>query len=327
MGMKRWWTLLMWLMMMSLSTATAVAGKSKTAEVPASEAVAPGAAEASAAEAAAQGDAVAAIPHVVGPKDVSLGHHARIALPTGMRLLAEAEAQALMRKVGNDPEGVIAAIFPPPGAASWVVIIEAQDVGYVSDDDADELDASALLQSFRSGTEEQNKQRVKQGVSALTIDGWSEAPRYDRVRHHLVWGLNAHDPDGKVVNFFTRFLGRYGYLSVDLIDSPDTLMASKVQAQAVLNALSFEPGAAYGDHASEDHSSGMGLTALVLGGTGVVLAKKGILVALLLAFKKGFVVIFLAIGAFFKRWFGRKSSNDAVPKVSGAGGDSGPPPV
>jgi uncharacterized membrane-anchored protein len=267
----------------------------------------------------AEPNPLAGLPHVVGPKRVELGHEAQIDLPEGMILLEKVAAQELMRKVGNGAEHVVAAITPPESSpSSWLVVIEAKDVGYVSDSDASELDASAMLEQFKQGTIEQNKRRVTMGVSELFLDGWSEPPRYERATRHLVWGLNGHGVDGKVVNFFTRFLGRNGYLSVNLIDDPSTMEASKVQALSILTAVHFAPGARYEDHVDSDRDSGLGLKALVLGGTGVVIAKKtGILIAIVLALKKGFIVVVAAIGGFFKWLFGRKKQDpDADLTVS-----------
>jgi uncharacterized membrane-anchored protein len=176
------------------------------------------------------------------------------------------------------------------------------------------------------------------GVPALFIDGWSSPPRYEPLKRHLVWGLNGHDSDGKVVNFFTRFLGRNGFLSINLIDDSSKIEASKAQALSVLTAIHYAPGARYEDHASGDKDSGLGLKSLVLAGTGVVIAKKtGILIAILLALKKGVIVIVAAIGAFFKRLFGRRKRDaDAVlatseepvppPEPSPPHDDLGPPP-
>jgi uncharacterized membrane-anchored protein len=256
---------------------------------------------------------LATIPHVVGPKRVVLGHNAQIDVPSGMNLLERAQAQDLMRKVGNDTDGVVAVIMPPVGSGSdWMVVIGASDIGYVDDDDADDLDADNMLAQFKQGTLEQNKKRVAIGVPELFIDGWSERPHYQSATHHLVWGLNAHASDSKVVNYFTRFLGRLGYLSVNLIDDPATIETSKTQALSVLTALHFDMGSRYEDHVSSDRDSGIGLKALVLGGAGVVIAKKtGILIAIALFLKKGLVVIIVAIGGFF-RWLFRRKKDDAA---------------
>jgi uncharacterized membrane-anchored protein len=204
----------------------------------------------------AAADPLAGLPRVVGPKLVNLGHNAQIDLPAGMVLFEQAVAQDLVRKGGGAEESVVAAIVPALGSGHWHVLIEASDVGYVSDDDASELDAKEMLEQFESGTIEQNKKRVAIGVPELFVDGWSEPPRYESATRHLVWGLNVHDTDGKVVNFFTRFLGRNGFLSVNLIDDPLTIEASKREALSILTAVHFMPGFRYEDHVGSDHDSG-----------------------------------------------------------------------
>lgn len=259
-------------------------------------------------------DPILAMPHITGPKLVNLGHDAEIDLPAGMILLERAASVELMKQWGNDYASIVAVVLPPRGTATWSIVIDAADIGYISDDDADELDPDPLMKSIKDGTLEQNKERKKLGVPELFIDGWSEKPRYERLQHHLVWGINGHDTDGKVVNFFTRFLGRNGMLSVNLIDAPDTIEASKKDALAVLNVLRFRPGARYSDHVDGDKDSGIGLRALVLGGAGLAIAKKGgFLVALILFLKKGFVVIAAAFAGFFKWMFGRKRKTDGTP--------------
>jgi uncharacterized membrane-anchored protein len=288
-------------------------------------------AEAPDGDAGAEGDPVAGllarVPHLVGPKQVSLGHHVQIDLPAGMNLIEQAQAQELLRKAGENPEGLIAVILPPARSGmTWTVMVSVSEVGYVSDSDADELEAGDMLEQYKQGTVKQNTQRVAAGSPELFVDDWSEVPRYERDKHHLVWGLNVHDATGKSVNFFTRFLGRNGYLSVNLIDDPSKIQASKVEALSVLTALRFEQGSRYEDHASSDHDSGLGLKALVLGGAGVVIAKKtGILIAILLVLKKGIIVVFAAVAGFFRWLFRRKKAPETIDTAPSVTRDPDPP--
>jgi uncharacterized membrane-anchored protein len=262
-------------------------------------------------------------PHVVGPKHVDLGNNTSIDLPDGMVLFERAAAQELLRKSGNSPEGVVAMVFKP--GSEWHVFIEYQDSGYIDDSDADDLDAGELLDSYREGTQAQNKTRKSMGQSELFIDTWTEKPRYEKPVHHLVWGLAAHSTEGKVVNFFTRILGRNGYLSVDLIDEPERLDASKKEALAILQATRFNAGWAYADHVGSDRSSGVGLRGLVLGGAGVaVAAKLGLIAKLLLVFKKAFILIGAAVAGLFRWLFRRKSR--ATPNVASSSPPDDQPP-
>ena len=319
--MKRWWVLVC-VLIMSMSGAAVAKDKAPARPKPAQKAAAEPPAEAPVAAPANAVPEPPEIPHIVGPKRVDLGHHAQNDLPADMVLIEHQAAQELMRKWGNSPDGVIAVIFPQGDKATWWVSIEASDDGYVDDDDADELDAKSMLEQIKQGTLAQNKTRVSIGVPEFFVDDWREPPHYQPALHHLVWGINGHESRGKVVNFSTRFLARNGYLSVDLVDSTDTIEHSKTQALAILTAVHFASGFRYEDHASGDNSSGIGLKALVLGGTAVVLAKKGgILIAILLVLKKGIIVIAVAIAAFFKRMFRRKK-----PEAIGLGPTAMDPP-
>jgi uncharacterized membrane-anchored protein len=253
-------------------------------------------------------------PHLKGPALVQLGHEIEIDLPAGTILLERAEARKMLEQGGDFTDNVLAVVGKLD--ANWMIVIEYDDVGYVNDSDADQLDANELLRQYEVGTKQQNVRRKSLGVPELVLDGWSERPAYKRELRHLVWGLKAHTVEGPVINFFTRVLGRNGYISINLIDSPDAIEQSKLDSAGVLAAIKFKPGARYEDHQEGDRDSGLGLKALVLGGAGVGVAKAakaGILVKLLLVFKKGFIFIIIAIAGLAKWLLGRKKKQQDVP--------------
>lgn len=258
------------------------------------------------------------VPHVEGPRRIDLGEAIEIDLPAGFALYERAQARELLQKSGSDAAHVLAIVTQL--GKDWAVIIEYDDVGYVTDSDADELDSDDLLESYRRGTVEQNAKRRQLGVAELTIDGWSEPPRYDRLRRQLAWGIKGHTTMGQVINLFTNVLGRGGYLSMNLIDDPAALERSKAEAAPILAATRFKPGSRYEDYREGDRSSGIGLRGLVLGGVGVAVAKKtGILVAILLGLKKGIVVIGAAIAGLFKWLFSRgrrRTESDTAEAVA-----------
>lgn len=278
----------------------------------------------------------------MGPAVVDIGNNSEVDVPAGMLMLEKAQAQEMLRKGGDNVDSVVGVIGQK--GKEWLVIIEFDGDGYVDDDDADKLDAAELLKSYEEGTAAQNAVRRQNGIAELFVDGWSENPKYERAKHHLVWGLKAHsrqaaDPanptvmkDAPVVNYFTRVLGRSGWLSINLIDGAERIEASKVEVAGVLQAVRFKAGWRYEDHKSEDKSSGMGLRALVLGGAGVALATKGgFLIKLLLIFKKAIIFIVVGIGGLFKWLFGRKKKEDEPMVINDPPHDpphdpNGPPP-
>jgi uncharacterized membrane-anchored protein len=312
-----------WLAMMATATAEDKAekqpakptAKAKSPKQPPPEA-APPAEEEAAEDAELTPEEIEATlpPHINGPKLVDLGHNIEINVPEGMLLLERAEAQKMLAEGGDFTDNVLAIVGKVD--AEWLIVIEFADVGYVDDSDANQLDANELFRQFEEGTRQQNIKRKSLGVPELFLDGWSEMPSYKHDKNQLVWGLKGHSSDGPVINFFTRILGRHGYLSVNLIDSPDQIEKSKVDSASVLTSLSFRKGSTYADHQDDDKSSGLGLRALVLGGTGVAVAKAakaGILIKLLLVFKKAFLFIILGVAGFFKWLFGRKKRDEYTP--------------
>jgi uncharacterized membrane-anchored protein len=264
-------------------------------------------------------------PHITGPKLVDLGNQTEIDLPAGAILFEKTEAAAFVRQGGGDGTHVVAVV----GAlgAPWTIILEFSDQGYVDDSDADKLDAAELFASYQEGNNQQNEQRKTMGIDPLLLDGWSEMPAYDKASHTLKWGLKAHSKDGNVINYFRRALGRNGFLSINLIDGADRIEQAKVATAPIVAAIRFKSGSRYEDHQSGDKDSGIGLRGLVLGGAGVaILAKTGLLLKILLIFKKGILVIVVGIGGIFKWLFGRKKKADpTVPPSPPTGTD--PPPV
>jgi uncharacterized membrane-anchored protein len=269
-------------------------------------------------------------PHVRGPKLVDLGHNVEIELPEGLILFERAEAQRIVQQGGGSAENVLGAVIKLD--AEWLVVLEFADIGYVNDDDADQLDAGELFAQYQEGTRIQNERRRQLGIPELFLDGWSEMPKYHKAQHQLVWGLRGHtvgEDGGPVINFFTRLLGRHGYLSINLIDAPDRIEQSKLEAAPLLAATRFMTGYTYADYREGDRNSGIGLRALVLGGTGVAVmkaAKAGFLVKLLLVFKKGFIVIILAVGGLLKWLLGRKKQEDELPAYGYDETSGGAPP-
>ncbi|HWO27146.1 MAG TPA: DUF2167 domain-containing protein [Kofleriaceae bacterium] len=281
------------------------------------------AAPARAADAGATGHEV---PHVAGPRRIDLGDGVELDLPAGAVLYERTAARALLEAAGNHSEGVLGVVMRTD--RRWVLVIEHEPIGYVSDADAGELEPESLLASFREGTAQQNARRRELGLAELVIDGWSEPPRYDRAKHQLLWSIRGHTAQGPGINSFTRVLGRGGYLSLSLVDEPETIEQSKQEAAAIIDATRFLPGAQYEDYREGDKSSGMGLRMLVLGGAGVAVAKAaktGILVAILLALKKFFVVIGLGVASLCKWLLHRRSRPPAAP-VTAADPDAGAGP-
>jgi len=261
----------------------------------------------------------------VGPAKVAVtAASATIDLPDGFVFLNREDTKGFLEATGNKagPHDV-GTILPQKLDKERVffVSVEYDAVGYVKDDEADKLDAEALLRSIREGTEASNEFRIQKGFKPLHVLGWAEAPRYDRTNHQIVWAINGHsDDEGDSVNFNTRVLGRAGYLSLDLVCAPPMLGELKPTLAGLLAKTSFDAGSSYADFKpGKDKVAEFGLAALVVGGAAVagkaalkvgLLSKLG---AIILGAKKLFILIGVAIAGFFRKLFGRKKPAEAPP--------------
>jgi len=254
---------------------------------------------------------------LVGPRDLDLGFDISIALPEGFAFLPKEPATQALESMGNfGNEDLLGLIVSEDEEATYFVVVEYFDPGWVDDDEA--LDADDLMSALQQSQREGNKVREANGFEALSLDGWAEKPYYDHGLHHLVWGLTVTDSTGSSINYSTRILGRRGFVSLNLVADPETIVNDKAAVQALLKATSFSSGARYEDYdSSTDRSSGLGIGALVAGGA--IAAKVGIfakigklLLVLILALKKGFILVLVGVGAFFKKIFGGNKDSEIV---------------
>lgn len=232
---------------------------------------------------------------------------ANLKLLEGYSLLNAEDTKTFETENGNLPSGSeIGAVVPMEG--DWMVYLEYDEAGHISDDEKTSIDADKLLQSYKDGTEAANKKLDE--ANHLFVDGWETAPHYDEGLHSLTWSLNAHNNNQeKIINYNVRVLTREGYVSVILVSDPEHLAESRKRMETeVLSGFSIKDGKRYEDYnASTDKKSNMGLAALVVGGAGLAVAKKAGLLAVLLVALKKFGVIIVAAAAGVWRWLRGKS--------------------
>jgi len=234
-----------------------------------------------------------------GPQTVSLGQIADLQLPAGYVFLDAQDTKTLMEQMGNVADGSeLGMVTAADEDATWFVIFEQRDVGYVRDDDKDDIDADAILESIREGTEEANKVRAERGISGIHVVGWQTAPRYDETTNNLTWAILGRDDDGgDVVNFNVRLLGRNGYVSATLVDDAAQITLARPHLDHLLGAFSYTSGHKYAEFREGDKIAKYGLAALVVGGAGAAAAKTGLLAALgKLIAKGGKLVIVFVLG-------------------------------
>jgi len=233
-----------------------------------------------------------------GPSVASLGNIAEVRLPEGFMFAGAGDTRLLMEAMENPTSGSELGLLGPENL-DWFVVFEFDEAGYIRDDEKDKLDADAMLKSIRAGNEEGNKERQKRGWATMTIVGWEQPPHYDPATHNLEWAIRGESQGKPVVNYNTRILGRRGVMRATLVTDPGTLAQTLPSFKTVLGGYAFKQGSRYEQYVSGDKVAKYGLTALVTGGAAAVAVKTGLFKYLW----KLIVVIFIAIGAFFKRVF------------------------
>lgn len=220
---------------------------------------------------------------------------------------------------GNPPhatDGVLGLVMPAgasPLAGGWGAVVTYEDTGFVSDEDAAEVDYAELLSQMRESEATRNEQRKTEGYPAIHLAGWAEQPRYDAATHSVVWAqdLSFEDTPTHSLNYDVRTLGRKGVLSINFISSMDQLPSIRAAAAAFTQHAAFDAGSRYGDFdASIDKKAEYGIGGLIAAGVGVAVVKKLGLLAILLKFLKplllAVVVGFAALRGKIASLFGRK---------------------
>lgn len=214
---------------------------------------------------------------------------------------------------GNPPgQGVLGMLFPadvtPFDAESWAVTLEYEEDGYVSDEDADDINYAELLDQMKADTQGESEARVSQGFEPIELVGWAATPYYDAASNKLHWAqeIKFGDADVNTLNYNIRVLGRKGVLVLNFIAGMEQKALIEENIDTVLALAEFEQGSKYEDFDPEfDKVAAYGIGALV---AGKLAAKAGLFAMLLIFLKKFGVIIVIALGAAGKALFSRKKS-------------------
>jgi uncharacterized membrane-anchored protein len=282
-------------------------------------------ADAAAAEApAAENDSVQAFVDSLKFQDgqVTLtAARATLNLPQSLRYLDGADAERVLTDLWGNPPGsdaigmlVPADISLADGDRSWAIVLQYEEEGYVSDEDAQEIDYTEMMQEMQASAADNNEARKQQGYGGVEIVGWAEPPRYDAGTHKLHWAKElAFEGQGEhTLNYDVRVLGRHGVLVMQAVAGIGQLGQIKPGMGEALAAVDFNEGARYADfNPATDKAAEYGLAALVAGG---IAAKTGLwakLLALLIAGKKLVIAAVVLLLAGIGKLFGKKKAGAA----------------
>lgn len=233
---------------------------------------------------------------VHGPGKADLKGVAEIDVPTGYVFIDGDGTRALMRSSGEPVSGQEVGMLMPTNHG-WTVFFEYNPIGYVKDDEKDDLDADKLLDAIKRGTAEANKERRRNGNPPLEIIGWEQKPKYDPETHNLEWAVRASSEGRELLNYNTRLLGRKGVMEVVLIVAPDELQKTLPTYRNVMAGYNFQSGQSYAEYRPGDQIAKYGLGALVVGGAAVGAAKLGLFAWLAVFLKKAWKFVVIAVVA------------------------------
>lgn len=249
-----------------------------------------------------------------GPIRVDIESHAEVTIPQGYIFTGKEGTMRAMKLMGNlltnKEVGMIAPaslLDPKSKDRPWFVVFEYDPIGYVKDDEKNNIDANSLLETFRENNRRANVTRAKEGLQTLEVAGWAVRPHYDQQTHNLEWGLELKEKQGEVdigntVNYEVRLLGRTGVMSSTLVLSREDLNTILPEFRKLLKSYEFKSGMRYAEFKQGDKIAQYGLTALIGGGAVAVAAKSGLLKHLW----KVLVAAAVGVGALLRRLWGRK---------------------
>ncbi len=249
------------------------------------------------------------------------GGLATLDLPPTFRYLDPADSnKVLVDAWGNPPGGeTLGMIFPadvsPLSPEGWGVVITYQEDGHVKDDDANTINYDSLLKQMKESSEEESKERIKEGYSSLLLAGWAEAPHYDSSAHKLYWALDLQPGDAKehALNYNIRVLGRKGVLVLNAVSGMTQLSTIKGEMEKVIGFTEFTPGNRYSDfNSSTDKVAEYGIAALVAGAVAAKLGLFAKLIALLIAAKKAILIGLVAIAGGIRKLLGMKKKESTA---------------
>ena len=241
-------------------------------------------------------------------------------VPEGFRYLNAEQAQYVIHDLWGNPDGegtlgmIIPDNVPITSFDSWAFIITYEQMGYVKDDDADDIDYDDLLVDLQKEMATENESRQQAGYEPISIVGWASKPYYDKNRKVLHWAkeLKFGESDVTTLNYNVRVLGRKGVLVLNAVAAMDALPEVTENINPVLTSFSYSDGNKYDDFNPElDEVAAWTIGGLV---AGKVLAKAGLFV-LFLKYIKLIGLAILGIASAAWKWFKSKTQPPVVREL------------
>jgi len=252
--------------------------------------------------------------------DIKFNNIGTLSVPTGFRYLDAKQAQFVLQDLWGNPQDttVLGLIVPEQKGVladdSWAFIITYEAMGYVKDDDADDIDYDDMLEQLKTDQIEENKLRSQMGYDPIEVIGWASQPYYDQDKKVLHWAkeLKFCENEYHTLNYNVRVLGRKGVMVLNAVSGMEQLKEVQANIDPVLTSFAYNDDLKYEAFDPElDEVAAWTIGGLV---AGKVLAKAGIF-ALLLKYIKVIIIGIGAIGTAAWKWFRRKTELPEVRNI------------
>jgi uncharacterized membrane-anchored protein len=244
-----------------------------------------------------------------------------IHVPDGFRYLDSEQSAYVLKDLWGNPDGsgTLGMIVPQNTSLladnGWAFIVTYDEMGYVKDDDAGDIDYDEMLTEMQNDTKTANEERVKEGYEEISLVGWASKPFYDADKKVLHWAKELKFAGNEVntLNYNVRILGRKGVVVLNAVSSINELPEVQKNITPVLSSFNYADGYQY-----KDFDPGIdNVAAWTIGGlvAGKLLAKAGFFVLFLKYIKLigiGIVALFTGIW----KWYKRKTELPTVRDIS-----------
>ena len=245
-------------------------------------------------------------------------------VPEAFRYLDAAQSRYVLEDLwGNPQDSSVLGMIVPQGRGiladdAWAFIISYEEMGYVEDGDANDINYDDLLEDVKTDAVAENEFRTSAGYEPIEIVGWASQPFYDADRKVLHWAkeIKFGENADNTLNYNVRVLGRKGVLVLNAVSPMTELPEVKESITPVLSAFTYADGLKYSDFNPDlDEVAAWTIGGLV---AGKVLAKAGFL-AILLKYIKFIIIGLGAAGTAVWRWW---KSRTTLPEVRNIEGDT-----
>ena len=239
-----------------------------------------------------------------------------LTVPQGYRFVHAEDAYTVLTELwGNPPsyaEGTLGMLFSdaygPEDREGYGIDIFYTEEGHIKDEDAADYDYEELLEELQEDAETGNAEREAEGYEPMHLVGWAATPHYDQSNKRLHWAKEMYfeGNDANTLNYNILFLGRRGYLTMNVIGGMEDLPEVNENLDDILGSVAYTEGNRYADfNPATDEIAAYGLAALI---GAKVLAKTGILASIGIFLVKAWKLVLvgvMAAGAGLKKFLGK----------------------